>query len=549
MAICNLLTRLNKDGGTFYTFSQYTEDLTKNTVEGSNFRVIPSKFIAAYCNFDGWDSNSLPEYIQNYYENGVSICKSKPNWNSSISSNLFWNMLLRESFFNEECIKYIGDINFHSYNEYDGMGYSEIYCHIPEDGKLHQVTIDIANNDSVSYESNLNIEGYEDIKLDNPITYYPKFNFNLNITESDSEDQFQINTIIVFYNIVDSDGNIITLTEGKCEDLPMGIYFTGDINSDGTMDNIITKYISNPTAYGSGTSYGLRICSRYISTNTDNIKVVSTTEPDYYSDLSRVLEQISIVQNKMDDIVSQNYHYTQNYKELLSIFKNNQINVPYIKNINGVNYWFVNGKMVSKSTIDGEDQEYEQTLSLIANFNPHIIDITNFNSKTTINWKAVYGNSPIHVYELTYSADGKNEIIVQELNGTIEVEVPNPKKIMKQDYTLKAMTSYGQITGSAPLMYTYPSYFTCSNSSKDDTIYTLLQPSRSLDITYSNKQLEKIIYKYPQEYGPLVSIKDNLGLEYINDFEFEIVEENGINYYKYIDKQPAIVENYTLKFR
>ena len=43
----------------------------------------------------------------------------------------------------------------------------------------------------------------------------------------------------------------------------------------------------------------------------------------------------------------------EQYKELLSIFKNNKTNVPYVKDINGKDYWFVNGKYVAAVGGDG----------------------------------------------------------------------------------------------------------------------------------------------------------------------------------------------------
>ena len=44
MAICNVFKELTKNNGTFFTFSQYAEDLTINQ-SNSSYKVIPSKFM------------------------------------------------------------------------------------------------------------------------------------------------------------------------------------------------------------------------------------------------------------------------------------------------------------------------------------------------------------------------------------------------------------------------------------------------------------------------------------------------------------------------
>jgi hypothetical protein len=51
--------------------------------------------------------------------------------------------------------------------------------------------------------------------------------------------------------------------------------------------------------------------------------------------------------SRMTDIVKSSISETQGYKDLLSVIKNNRTNVPYIKQINGQDYWFVNGKLIS----------------------------------------------------------------------------------------------------------------------------------------------------------------------------------------------------------
>ena len=69
----------------------------------------------------------------------------------------------------------------------------------------------------------------------------------------------------------------------------------------------------------------------------------------------------------MRDIVKSANDTTQQYKDMLSIIKNNRTNVPYVKNINGDDCWFVNGRFVSKV-----DEEIGSCLELTAD------DINNY---------------------------------------------------------------------------------------------------------------------------------------------------------------------------
>ena len=142
------------------------------------------------------------------------------------------------------------------------------------------------------------------------VTYKVKDTYKFeNITNVDSK-SFNINTIVLLYDVYSGD-------EKLYDSVPLGIYFTGLI--DGGMTNQITKYVSNEDIYNSGTSYGLRVCSRFTANPTNgNLTIQNVTmEDNSYSELSRVLSQISISQNKMDEILGRNYIETQNYKDLL----------------------------------------------------------------------------------------------------------------------------------------------------------------------------------------------------------------------------------------
>jgi len=67
MAICNIFKELTNTNGTFLTFSQYLEDITRQQTLSTNYRVIPSRFIALDINPNKHDLDSIniPQYIQN----------------------------------------------------------------------------------------------------------------------------------------------------------------------------------------------------------------------------------------------------------------------------------------------------------------------------------------------------------------------------------------------------------------------------------------------------------------------------------------------------
>ena len=105
MAVCNRFNTLNKISGNFMLFSQYVEDITKNYVEGDNWKIVPSNFIAMDIDYslvnnlvrpNNEELNvAIPKYLQNYFENGCAYGRGLEgfDWNSEKSKNLFWNAL------------------------------------------------------------------------------------------------------------------------------------------------------------------------------------------------------------------------------------------------------------------------------------------------------------------------------------------------------------------------------------------------------------------------------------------------------------------------
>ena len=164
-------------------------------------------------------------------------------------------------------------------------------------------------------------------------------------------DHYDINTIVVLYDVYskDNDGEYIR----QYSDVPMGIYFMGKFDGD-TVTNSIVKYVSNEDAFGMGTSYGLRICSRFVVT-PNNISISETNievdNSDIYPAFCQVMTKMSENIDLMNDVISNTLKSQQTVHDILAVFKNNRINTPYIKNIGDKSYWFVNGKLLGESTL------------------------------------------------------------------------------------------------------------------------------------------------------------------------------------------------------
>ena len=182
MAICNLFRSLSKKTGNVMMFSQYSEDLTQCYVQHDNYDVIPSRFVALNINYstfkapEGFVPSSpanpntdIPTYLQNYFENGCAWMRGTKigedweptKWSPDVSTNLFWNALLQSKLIEYSTItvegknihiipqvKYVGDIDIHSYESRDGVGYSEVYCYIPNAAEGTQYEVTPGDNDS-----------------------------------------------------------------------------------------------------------------------------------------------------------------------------------------------------------------------------------------------------------------------------------------------------------------------------------------------------------------------------------------------------------------
>jgi hypothetical protein len=410
---CNLLKPVNNLTGTFFSFSQYAQDLTEQYANPDSYRCLPSKYIAMeldYSVIDGEDiserGEELGNIFQNYFENACTFLRaSSSEWNPEDSRTLLFQTLQKFGLMKvknidnnpiSEEIKHIGDINIYSYNDNeDGIGYNEIYCYIPNEAKCVNYLLNESNpsNNTTTYDS-LYICGYDNQNPFNGLSYnviekkikegeeknYPLYidsyngefsyavgKFIQRAADDDEEpsqintfvpnclestypsddvqrnyDKFNINTIVVLYDIVrkTSIGDQIIY-----RNIPLGIYFTGCLDNDaGIMSNTITKYVNSGQIYNQGTSYGLRICTRFLSSpNSTEIKDISVNG-SAVSEIAPVLEKMGETLIAVEDSIAESSQIQTELKTHLSQFKNNKVNVPYTRRIGDKKYWFVNGK-------------------------------------------------------------------------------------------------------------------------------------------------------------------------------------------------------------
>lgn len=244
------------------------------------------------------------------------------------------------------------------------------------------------------------------------------------IVDENYPDLYKFNTIIVLYDIhkIDKNGNWVIYND--YENLPLGMYFTGKFNEDNTLTNPVTKYIDSDEIYKEGTSYGLRICYRFaVSPMNVSIKSVNITqENDNYSAFCQVMTEMSKTQQMMNNIISSMLNQTQQLKDTLSIFKNSKANVPYLKDINGSKYWFVNGKLLGPATVDQLTPIYVENTTVFPNA-PTLSDI-NLEDKD-------YDNpirfAPVNTNEFKIKNNGKigdnatEDIIIEVDYGDVEL--------------------------------------------------------------------------------------------------------------------------------
>lgn len=617
MAVCNLFRKLSKPTGEFLMFSQYAEDLTRNNSQGYNYRVSPSRFIAANIDFSKLNkytdkdlNESFPMYLQNYFENGCAVCKNNNiEWTPEISSNLFWNAMINGgllTFTDEEIpsnspnksykhyvneFKWMGDINIQSYDVMSGMGYSEIYCYIPNSAQSIRYGCSSVNMENPIPSTNNFIEGYkadeigEELisgSIESDVKYYYKKSIEFYHDKKEygidllDDDKFIVNCIIVLYDInnIDNEGNSNTIYKN----IPLGIYLPGCF-SENKMTNEITKWVHNSDIYNSGTSYGIRICSRFsVAPNSDNIKEieVKSINPGEYQSLSQVMGGIADNIQGMMEITKDAVFESKSLKDTLAIFKNSRTNVPYIVELNGLNYWFINGRNTGIIVPDGTpydpytDDEIKNAILLWdgvdATLVLNVYTVNNLGEKEYTEKIYPTGDQPQTDILVRWSLINKytlesitpDKLILKHPDESTEELDPNIetfiiKNVTKDGrYELKATwmididgnITENELVGTLDLKFCLPIWFglvsgtigektgTDSTSDVIDSIlngaieiYNVPGMNKYVLPTESNRVQfisngKRIVYAYPSEYGPLESILNRNSMdESIHDFE------------------------------
>lgn len=399
MSVCNIFNTLNISGGTFLTFSQYTEDLTRELSNPQGYHISPSKFIALNINYNSFyneddkkpnnkysGNKELPKMLQNEYENACAFFRDKyVDWTPNHARMLLINTLIEKGLLKlntdsknpELCeISYIGDINMVSSDTIDGLSYNELFCYIPNDAKKANYYINQTDKGEPIKYTDTYIKGYDssdELPLSGQIynTYYT-YNTQYSIINAqlkNSESEFVFNTIIVLYNIysINNNGDMTEIYTN----IPMGIYFTGDVQEDGTLSNTVTKYVSSNEVFGSGTSYGLKICTRFTA-STVGSKIVGINTSTESASTALVMSEMYKTLNSINKIIANNATNLELLKTSLAAFKNDRTNVPYIKNIDGHNYWFVNGRNIG-ILVNIDNYTYEEVDTGIDDFDKTLI--------------------------------------------------------------------------------------------------------------------------------------------------------------------------------
>ena len=349
--------------------------------------------------------NILPQIFQSYYENANAYMRSLPGfeWDAegrSYSSELLWQTLAKwglihvvtppagstdPGFEYYDEVKYIGDVNIHSNHKVGAYSYDEVFCHIPAaDDEYYYPLItpeeeavyvgphtDSALRDLVGWNSttypvdpsgdsyliNRGITWKDDgndyyhiggkmpqLDPDDP-TMPVKVARNTSIPENV---EFNFNTILVFYDVLESAPGDDPIYIHRFR--PMGIYLSGPMACDANgmatgLMNTFTKYVSNNDAFGQGASFGLRIMMRYTPTPnmTTYTMEVETTGNDYQT-ITQAMGGIADAIADINRLYNDQHAMFQGFKDQMAMFRNYRTNVPYPMDVNGIMYWFVNGR-------------------------------------------------------------------------------------------------------------------------------------------------------------------------------------------------------------
>lgn len=159
-----------------------------------------------------------------------------------------------------------------------------------------------------------------------------------------TKNSYKFNMIVLFYDIY----NDKTTEDGEAKllyrNVPLGIYFTGCVK-DGEFQNSVTKYVTNDDIFGQGSSYGLRVCTKFVGVpNSEFYEADVTRVADDYAEIASAMGKFSEAIDTMTSAVNIYNATHQDIKDHLALFKNYRVNVPYIREVNHKHVWFINGR-------------------------------------------------------------------------------------------------------------------------------------------------------------------------------------------------------------
>ena len=344
----------------------------------------------------------LPQILQSYYENSVAFLHNKEDfeWDvegRSYASELLWRTLenwgfvtkksLTDHFDYYDEVKYVGDINIHSNHMVGGYSYDEIFCHIPASDDEYYYPLETPELKNIlvgNHEPDRKLEDWTDATY--PVSHNNNHNYLINRAISWNDNgkdyyhvggdlprleyddpvagqpiprhadnavnvEFNFNAVIVFYDVLCSEPGEDPRYLHRFR--PMGIYLSGpmawDSDSQPTkvvdLQNKFTKYISNDDAYGQGASFGLRIMTRYTPTpNMSTYTMEVDASGNDYETITQAMGGIADAIININESYKDQHVMFQAFKDHLAQFRNNRVNVPYIREVNGKPYWFVNGR-------------------------------------------------------------------------------------------------------------------------------------------------------------------------------------------------------------
>ena len=371
--ICNIFSPLDKPTGNFLMFSPYISALNEAQSVGVWYDAVPAHFYVLNITlgdiFESDPNIRLPQLFQNRYENWLAYWRDKKaNGETNIPSDtdLLWYFIYHlkdKGYISQYKVLYDGKISMQSYNDHGGESYNEIVCHIPSEDSMRSYKDIVVNN--VSFDELFDkgyIYGYNETgttplsaKLEGDDRYIPKEldvvgperNEQSASTSSDEADKYTFNTVIAFFDHSKRENDTVSDAE---ELHPLGIYFTGTIKG-GEINNERTIYLNNPDAFGTSTTYALRLCTRYAGAPTGNPGTIEVSDDH---NIASVLAAMYDTMASMKNIVNSAHIDGSIVKDALTIFRNNKTNIPYIKTYQGELWWFVNGRAVSpvKYTVD-----------------------------------------------------------------------------------------------------------------------------------------------------------------------------------------------------